>query len=246
MSKRRLDKLEGSLSPKEAVLHWLGEAHAFGTLPDYVESLIDQPEMAQPFIAIPSRVEQAVWDSMRRQRPAFIKEVMREATGDTIFLMRLVIGLNVHIEETLHVEGLRHAALVWWSRALEAAPGTKADATVPSDWRRGVGTLRGTLTATDEARAMLEVRYLEGHDCLFPEVETEWRGLCAVAEALTADEGNLEDESARGVAEQRIQQVVRMARADGLEASGRSADSDAIAARVARDAVGPSSEAEHG
>jgi hypothetical protein len=246
MSKRRLDKLEGSLSPKEAVIHWLTEAHTYGSLPAYVESLIDQPDTAQPFIAVPAQVEKAVFESMRGQRSAFVKKVMREATGDTVFLLRLVIGLNVHVEETLRVERLRHAALYWWSRALEAAPGTKSDATVPPDWRRGVGTLRGTLTGTDEARAMLEVRYLDGHDCLFPKLATEWRGLCAVAEALTADEGNLEDESARGVAEQRIQQVVRMARADGLEASGRSADSDAIAARVARDAVGASSGAEHG
>ena len=61
MSKRRLDKLEGALGPKEAVLHWMAEAHAFGTLPAYVGSLIGQPEAAQPFIALPAQVEQAVW-----------------------------------------------------------------------------------------------------------------------------------------------------------------------------------------
>jgi len=149
VSKRRLGKLEGSLSPKEAVLHWLTEAHAFGSLPNYVNSLIDQPEAMQPFIALPKRVEQAVWDSMRRQRPAFIKEVMREATGDTVFLLRLVIGLNVHLEETLRIEGLRLAALMWWSRARDArsepmtpslAGGRTGDAGsapfVPNSWGR--------------------------------------------------------------------------------------------------------------
>ena len=123
MSKRRIDKLERSLSPKEAVLHRFPEAHAFGTLSAYTESLTDQPDSLQPFVAPPAQVEQAVWQSTRRERPGFIKEVLREAVADTIVLLRLVIGINVHLEETLRIEGLRHAALYWWSRGARWSPG---------------------------------------------------------------------------------------------------------------------------
>jgi len=236
MSKRRVTKLEDSLGPMEAVLHWLAEAHAFGSLPAYVDSLIDQPETMQPFVALPARVEQAVWDSMRRQRPAFIKEVMREATGDTIFLLRLVIGLNVHVEEALRVEGLRHVALVWWGRALDSDQHAAGDA-VPggrADWRRGASTLRAELFGVEQARAAVEARYFDGHDCLFPELAAEWRNLCAAAERFTDIEASPDDESARMRAEQRLQQVVHMARADGLDASGQWTAADGVARRVVR------------
>ena len=74
MSRRRLDRLEDSLSPKEAVKHWLAEAHDFGSLPAYVGSLVGQPATAQPFVVLPSRVQHAVWQAMRRERPAFVKD----------------------------------------------------------------------------------------------------------------------------------------------------------------------------
>jgi len=238
MSKRRLDKLEGGLSPKEAVLHWLGEAHAFDSLPAYVESLIDQPEAAQPFVALPAQVEKAVYESMRGKRSGFIKEVTHEAIGDTIFLLRLVIGLNVHIEETLRTEGLRLAALMWWSRALDAGSEPKRKADARSDWRCGVSTLRGELLGTERVRTTVEARYLDGHDCLFPELADAWRELCAAAEMLMDDAASPTDDPARKQAELRLQRVVLMARADGLEASGRSAVADDLAVRVMRSVGG--------
>jgi hypothetical protein len=239
MSNRRLDKLEGSLSPREAVIHWLTEACAYGSLPAYGTSLIDQPEAIQPFIAVPAQVEKAVWDSMRGQPSAFVKKVMREATGDTVFLLRLVIGLNVHIEETLRVERLRHLSLFWWSRVLDprAVAKGKASACDRSEWHRGVGTLRAVLAGAEQARRAAEARYLDGHDCLFPVLSADWRDLSAKAELLMGDEASL-DERVRMGAEHDVQQVVRMARADGLDASGRWDAADAMAARVAQVAFG--------
>jgi hypothetical protein len=235
VSRRRLDRLEVSLSPKEAVKHWLAEAQAFGSLPTYVESLIGQPATAQPFIALPSRVQHAVWQVMRRERPAFTKQVMREAIGDTIFLLRLVIDLNVHIEETLRIEGLRHAALMWWSRALDSGPQATDDAKPGgrSDWRREVSILRGGLLGTERARAAAEARYL-GHGILFPELAIGWRDLCAAVERLADDDPSLDAEPARRLAEQGVERVVRMARAEGLDASGRTAAADDMAMLVAR------------
>jgi len=240
MSRRRLDKLEGSLSPMEAVLHWLAEAHAFGTLPDYVESLVDQPEAVHPFVALPARVEQAVWTSMRRKRPGFVREVTREAIGDTIFLLRLVIGLNVHIEETLQLERLRHTALYWSSRALNPERRTKGDprGRGSQDWARGIAASQGVLLGTERSRASSEARYLGGQDSLFPELASAWRDLLAAAEYL--HHGSSPDEDIVSVAEQRVQRVALMARADGLEASGRWAAAENMAARVVRLADGGS------
>ena len=232
MSRRRLDKLESSLSPKEAVIHWLTAAHAFGSLPAYAASLIDQPEATQPFIALPAQVETAIYGSMRSKRPGFIKEVMREASGDTIFLLRLVIGLNVHIEETLRTERLRHVALYWWSRALDTRSEPNPDAR--SDWERGASTLRGELSGTERSRATAEARYLDGHDSLFPELAAEWGALLAVADGLIDGKANADEEPTREEAEQRVQRIVQMARADGLDASGKHGPADAMAKRVVR------------
>ena len=225
---RRLDRLEGSLHPKEAVKRWLDEAHAYGSLPAYVDSIIDQPETAQPFIALPSQVEKAVWEATRGRRLGFIKEVTLEAVGDTVFLLRLVVGLSTCVAEILRVDRLRHAALVGWSRALDAEGVKSADR---SDWRRGVASLHGTLIGTERARAAAEAKYLDGHDCVFPELAAEWRGLCAAAEHLAGSESSPDEETVRE-AEQGVQRVVLMARADGLEASGRHRAADAMAGSV--------------
>ena len=208
------------------------EAHAFGSLPAYVESLIDQPEAAQPLVALPSQVEKAVWGSMRGHRTDLIKGVTREAVGDTVFLLRLVLDLNVHVEQVLGVERLRHASLYWWSRALD--PDRRTRKTLPPEWSGGVATLLGALDGTDAARRAAEARYLDGHDCLFPHLAVDWTDLLGAAEML-AGTGEDTVESALGdVAAARVRQVVYMARAYGLDAAGRWVAADAIARRVVR------------
>jgi hypothetical protein len=232
MSKRRLDKLEGSLFAKEAVLRWLDEAQAYRTLPAYVHSLIDEPEAAQPFIALPSQVENAVWGSMRREPRDLIKKVMREAITDTIFLLRLVIDLNVHVEQTLRVERLRQVALYWWSRALDSDRRAKG---APSPERDAVvATLLGTVRGIEEALRDAETRYLDSHGCLFPDLVAEWEDLRGIVEAMAGLDHGGGDTLAHESAMQATRQVIRMARADALDAVGSSADADAVADRVAR------------
>ena len=154
----------------------------------------------------------------------------REAVGDTVFLIRLVLGLNVHVQGILEHERLRHAALVWWSRALDADGVESAD---PCGWYGGVATLRGSLLGTERARASAEGRYLDGHDCLFPELATEWRELCAAAEGLAGAKTNADDAAATE-AERSVRRVVLMARADSLAAADQHLASDAMAERVGR------------
>ena len=46
--KRRVEKLETGLTPKQAILLWLQEAHAFNTIAEYVRHLKTQPDSAAP------------------------------------------------------------------------------------------------------------------------------------------------------------------------------------------------------
>ena len=58
-AERRLAKLESALSPKAATLLWLAEAHQFGSLPAYVDWLIDQPISVAPLQRVPEQARAA-------------------------------------------------------------------------------------------------------------------------------------------------------------------------------------------
>ena len=233
MSRRRVDRLEDALSPTELVKRWLSEAHAYGSLPAYAESLVGQPETAQPFITLPDHIARTMYASMRRERPEVIKAASRSVVADTCFLLQLALDLNVHVEETLRFERMRHAALVWWSRTLDPAEGDDdAEPGRWSDWRRGVATLRGALSGTEEAVSAIEARYLDRRRLLFPELAASWQDLCAAAEYLDAGTSERDETAARAAA-QAVRRVLLMARADGLEASDPHA-ADAMAERVMR------------
>lgn len=127
------------------------------------------------------------------------------------------------------MEMLRHAALHWWSRALDPR-GKK----LPPEWHAGVATLEGTIRGSDDALRATEARYLDGHDVLFPELAAGWRDLRTAAGTL-GDAVAADDIAA--AAEQALTPVLYMARADGLEAGGRTGLADELADRVARQLV---------
>ena len=60
-TERRLDRLEAGLSPKEANLLWLGEAHEHGSLPAYCRWLMDRPLGAAPL----PRLDHQALDTVR-------------------------------------------------------------------------------------------------------------------------------------------------------------------------------------
>jgi hypothetical protein len=94
-----------------------------------------------------------------------------------------------------------------------------------------VATLRGALRGTERARVSGEGRYLDGHDCLFPELALRWRDLCAAAEIVGGSEV-APDDAVAAEAERSVRSVFLMARADGLEAAGRYSASDEMADRL--------------
>jgi len=53
---RRLDEVEHNLSPREAVIRWMREAHAFGSLGNYFRWLMEQPDDVYPLVKMPAQV----------------------------------------------------------------------------------------------------------------------------------------------------------------------------------------------
>jgi hypothetical protein len=66
---RRLDKVEARLSPQQAVLLWMQDAHQFGTVQAYSASFKDLPFERYPLCVLPKQVSEAVRGAMPKAKP---------------------------------------------------------------------------------------------------------------------------------------------------------------------------------
>jgi hypothetical protein len=202
-AERRLAKLEGALSPKAATLLWLAEAHQFGSLPAYVDWLIDQPISAAPLERVPQQARAAALEAMRGQPREMAQEAAHQDIRDSIFGVELVLKLNQVAEETIRIDGLRYSALFWEMRALTAEaelarrsrsradPSASGLAERWQAWCTASAALLTGIHAADEARLLLERRYLDGHPALFPDAIEAWERLRENAERLASLGGAL-------------------------------------------------------
>ena len=177
---RRVAAIETSLSPTQLVLRWLAEAHAYGDLVPYVNSLLaDDPPVA-PLDRLAREAVHGARAAMRGKRPELVDVAVRGALRETVFRFELVMKINVTAKELLDREELI-AALFASQLAilLGEAPGKHvAD---DSHLRRLELCRRLTLLrvnellASQEARSSVEARYLEGHSALFPDVAAAFK-----------------------------------------------------------------------
>jgi hypothetical protein len=191
--KRRLMVLECALSPRMATLLWLHEAHAFGSLPAYLGWLVDQPRSAFPLNRVPALVAIATRAASKGRPPESVDEAVRAAVRDAMFLVHLVLEINSAAEETTCRERLRYVAVSYEMKAIcleqeltsfEPAAG---GADYAERWADALARARTWLTelyVSEEARTLLERRYLDGQPSLFPDLASEWTSLLEDAEAL--------------------------------------------------------------
>ena len=212
---RRLSKLEGALSPREAVLAWLVEAQQFTSLEDHARSIAALPVEAAPLSVIGDRIEAAVRASMKGQRHDAVRDAVRRAVGDGAFLFSLALQLNVEALEFARLEGLRATAAFFWMGSLLGGP--RADDLPPEEaktyvreladawalWRTVVDRLSLEVRDEQEARSTLQRRFLGGHDVFFADVSRAWaehvemvERLVSLADAL-ATSGGLKARSRR-------------------------------------------------
>jgi hypothetical protein len=94
---KRLDKVQGALTPKQAVSLWMEEAHRYPNLQEYVQFLRGQPEHEAPLSRLPDQVEDAVTESMKGQPKDVIATAVRRAVRDVVFLYHLHNQLNFKV-----------------------------------------------------------------------------------------------------------------------------------------------------
>jgi hypothetical protein len=106
-STRRLGKLETSLTPKQAFLLWLQEAHQYRCLEDYINVLRQGPESAWPLARLPEQVAEATEKAMKGMPKEDVANAVREAVRDVIFLFHLHQGVNRYFREEQRVLSLQ-------------------------------------------------------------------------------------------------------------------------------------------
>ena len=176
---RRVDALETSLSPTQLVLRWLDEAHAFGDLESYVRSQLAEPSAEGPLDRLAHETVSGVRTSLRGKRPEVVGAAVASALRETVFRFDLVLRILVTTHELLDREGLIEAALAAHLALLttEGRATRRRDAT----YLERFATLRGLLLfrhaelhAAQQARAVVEERFLAGHTALFPDAVKVW------------------------------------------------------------------------
>jgi hypothetical protein len=178
-SKRRLDKIEVSLTPKQAILLWLEEAHRYDTMEQYTRALKDGPDSAWPLAQLPEKVSRAVEQAMKGGSRQEISIGVRQAVRDVLFLFHLHQQVNGKVmeEQKAFLYRLR------WLRAELGRLRYQKMVRQASHSRVHIGvSKRQDLTRWQEEAELFLVelhslrlavmttskRYFDGHDLLFP------------------------------------------------------------------------------
>jgi hypothetical protein len=174
-AERRLAKLEEALSPTQLVLRWMAHAHAYGDVPAYVASLLDQDPPVAPLDRLAREAVHGARTANRGKRPELVEAAVRSALRETIFRYELVLRINVVAHDLVDREALIDAAL---SAHVSLVTSREQREAKDIEW---LGQLRDLLLsrvdelhATAEARTLVQERYLDGHSALFPDVAAAW------------------------------------------------------------------------
>ena len=93
---QRIKKIEteSCLTPKQAILLWFQEAHAFNTIEEYVRYLKTQPDGAAPIDKLTSQVYESVKQTLGRQPREEINKAVNQGYKDVLFLFYLHQQVN--------------------------------------------------------------------------------------------------------------------------------------------------------
>ena len=250
---RRVAAIETSLTPTQLVLRWLVEAHSFGDIESYVASLLAEDPPVAPLDRLARQAAHGARTTVRGKRPELVESAVRSALRETVFRFELVMRINVVAHDLVDREGLISAAL-----SAQVALATSRGELEPQDieW---LGQLRDLLLsrvdelhAVQEARTLVQERYLDGHAALFPDLAAAWeeqlrstRLIAAMAVRLAEIDGAPpavvpDPEALAQRTTELVADLVEPAKAQVLEALGEGRPAFDIAAAWVRAKLGQS------
>lgn len=118
MAKRLDDLKDRSLTPQEAVIVWMQEAHQFGSFVDYGRWLAGQPDEAYPLIRMPEQVVRAIRAKNKGVPGTELRDQFLAVQRDLLFLYYLHSRANMRASSDHEPLSLRVIMLIREIRAL--------------------------------------------------------------------------------------------------------------------------------
>jgi hypothetical protein len=177
-AERRLDKVEAALTPTQRVLSWLDDAHKYGTLSAYVDSLLDKSPDDFPINRLAHDAAAATRAALRGKPADTVGPALRKAVLGTVFRFHLVLRINVVTHETIDRETLIYVAMAGQLAHLgqDLRPERLTDDGHLSRLAqcRDIAMSRvDRWLALQQARSMAEERYLQGRAAVFPDTAAD-------------------------------------------------------------------------
>jgi hypothetical protein len=184
---RRLDKVEGSLTPQQAVLVWLEEIATCHDLYDFVDHLRNQPESGRPLARLPDQLRKSIEQAMKGQPKPAVEVEVRRSVRDVAFLLYLHRYSNVEVTEPIRAWGLelgllrerflrlamerdeRQRTRMTGTRAA-SKPRPKRNTELEKNWVGSTKYFLAELYARREAFKSISSTYFSGKPILFPDL----------------------------------------------------------------------------
>jgi hypothetical protein len=177
-AERRLDKVEAALTPTQRVLAWLDEAHTWGTLSAYVDSLLDKSPDDFPINRLAADAAAATRGALRGKPADTLGIAIRKAVRATVFRFHLVLRINVVAHDTINRETLIYVALAGQLALLgrDDRPERLSEDGHLARLAQGRDMAMSRVDhwlAVQQARSLAEERYLDGRAALFPDTAAD-------------------------------------------------------------------------
>jgi hypothetical protein len=198
--RRRLGKIETSLTPTQAMVLWMDEAHRFPSMVKYADSLLDGPDNAWPLHRLTDQIEAATLEAMKGRSNREKDWAVKRAVRDVAFLFFVHQGANVRFLQEWRAMHLGVMLLAAGSRRLMPIGNSRSEG---DDGRRDVWRSRAKVTLAElhgyrEAMEMLSRTYLAGHGVLFHEAADGLEFCVKAAETLVENYNHEVEFSVRG------------------------------------------------
>jgi hypothetical protein len=171
---QRLQRVETSLTPKQAVLLWLKETLELG-FRGFFEKILTSPSDQLPRARISQNVAKAVRETLTTQGmgPEVIARAVREAQKEADFLIVLIRGLQKDVQLTCELNA-PYVVLLYEKLQRMREQIVRGSGFEPTAWGLWRGVLVRRLTEVWRLRETIKEiseRYFEHHSLLFPEDE---------------------------------------------------------------------------
>ncbi len=167
---RKLDDFEESLTPTQAAIRWMKEAHQFGSLREFALSRVGKPDTEAPLYRLHDLVIPGLEKGLKGKPPEEKSRTIRRALKDVAFLYYLQLGINTRVDAETRAWLLTSVLIS--RELLSGAASTVAienGAESEITWRYSAKRFIRELYVYERAASVIGNTYFNGHQVLFPD-----------------------------------------------------------------------------